>query len=101
MPETLHNKYSDMLQQLLFTIYGDLLSRYDDVDAVKKEIYNIGIEALKEFGAKDPLGDKIENLLFVMQNSQNEKEKQNAKEKLVVLNNALKIITEKEDESNE
>lgn len=101
MSNTLYNKYAETLQQVLFSIYNDLLARYHNVDAVKKEIYNIGTEALKAFGAKDPLGDKIEELVFKFNKTEDQNEKLNIKEKLVVLNKALKIITETESEDNE
>lgn len=101
MGKTLGETYAEMIEQILFTIYEDLMSRYKDTIAVKKEIYNIGIEALKNFGAIDPLADKIESLLADYDSLEEGEEKIQIKKKLLILNEAIKIISEKDGLNND
>ena len=101
MAKSIYDQYSEILQQIFLSMYSDLIKRYNDAKAVKKEIYNIGIESLKDFGARDPLADKIEDLLDELSITDDDNRKKIIKEKLVVLNEALKIISGKDEENNE
>lgn len=97
--DKLYQKYIDSLQQVLFSIYGDLCKKFENPPEIRKTVYNIGQAALKEFGAVDPFEAKIDELVFLFNNGTDEVKKQSM-EKLKQINQVLEIIYNK-DESGE
>lgn len=98
--EKLYKKYSDALEQVLFSIYGDLCKKFENPAEIKKTVYNIGQTALKSFGAEDPFESKIDELIFLFNNGTDEV-KQKSMEKLKKINQVLEIVYEKSSESGE
>lgn len=97
----LFNKYVSMVEEIYTSIYADMIKFYPNIKAVKKELFNISQAALKNFGAIDPFEDKIDELIFLYNNIENKEKKIAIKNKLEILNNALKIINEDGTEDNE
>lgn len=86
-----HDKLSNAVNSTLLNIYSILYDEYKNEQKSKKEVFKLVSQALKQFGAVSDLYETI-MALNEQYNTASLADKKIIREKLGVINNAIKIM---------